>query len=398
MLLNKCERRKKNMTENSIICNFINDNGDSWREVLCEQYPSVKMKEEYPLAIFNYGIEADFADPLIQEARGIIINVKTKDVVCFPFRKFGKWDEYYADTIDWSSARVQEKLDGSIIKLWWNDITKEWQFSTNSTINAKDAHIHLDDDTNFLDIIKMAVNYGDIPFETLDKTCTYIFELESPYTKVVIPHTITKLIHIGTRSNITGKEFSVDIGIEKPEEYSLGSLEQCLQAIDSFCTKNGKDGKISGIEHEGFVVVDKYYNRIKIKGRIYMILHSLTECPKRTKDILIEMLWNNEISIIGMISQVPEYSTLIKYYDFKLDELRTNAANIVHFARRIYKMSDNNRKEVALNIKDCELSAVGFRSLDNCMTSDDILLQFGFSQIAKLIPTYQPLEFIYKHN
>ena len=386
------------MTENSIICNFINDNGDSWREVLCEQYPSVKMIEEYPLAIFNYGIDADFTDPLIQEARGIIINVKTKDVVCFPFRKFGKWDEYYADTIDWSSARVQEKLDGSIIKLWWNDITEEWQFSTNSTINAKDAPIHLDDDVNFLDIIKMAVNYEDIPFNTLDKTCTYIFELESPYTKVVIPYNITKLIHTGTRNNITGKEFSADIGIEKPDEYALCTLEQCLQVIDSFCTKNTEDGKISGIEHEGFVVVDKYYNRIKIKGVIYMILHSLTSCPKRTKETLVEMLWNDNISITDIITQVPEYSTLVKYYDFKLDELRTNAANIVNFARRIYTVSNKNRKEVALNIKDYNLSAVGFRSLDNTKTSDEILLEFGFSNIAKFIPTYQPLEFVYNRD
>ena len=41
----------------------------------------LKVKIELPLAIFNYGIEADFTNPVVQEARGIIINLDTLDVV-----------------------------------------------------------------------------------------------------------------------------------------------------------------------------------------------------------------------------------------------------------------------------------------------------------------------------
>lgn len=110
---------------------------ENWRELLDEL--GIAIRGEYPFAIFNYGIGCDFSDPIVQEARGIIIDLENLDVVCWPFRKFGNYNESYADNIDWSTARVQEKIDGSIVKLWWNKVDGKWQFSTNSIINAKDA-------------------------------------------------------------------------------------------------------------------------------------------------------------------------------------------------------------------------------------------------------------------
>lgn len=84
----------------------------------------VNIREEYPFVIFNYGIECDFSNPIVQEARGIIIDLENLDVVCWPFRKFGNYNESYADNIDWPTARVQEKIDGSIVKLWWNKVKR----------------------------------------------------------------------------------------------------------------------------------------------------------------------------------------------------------------------------------------------------------------------------------
>lgn len=379
-----------------MICKFINDNGVHWRERLLEEYPDISVKESAPFAIFNYGITSNFSNPMVQEARGIIINVETCDVVCFPFRKFGKYDESYADTIDWKSVRVQEKLDGSIVKLWWNTETLKWEWSTNSMIYAKDAHIHLDDSVSFLDIIKMATNFEDIPFDTLDKSCTYIFELLSPHTQVVIHHDDTSLVHIGTRSNITGEEYCVDIGISHPIEYPLNSLESCIEFVDRFCCGfHEVNGRISSISHEGFVVVDKNWNRVKIKGALYMILHSLASCPNRTKESLLELIWNKNIDTTELSSNYPEYSTLIKYYDFKLDELRCDARDIVNFSRRVYHISGKSRKEVALNIKHHHLAFIGFAALDNSKSSDAILLEYGISSIAKYIPKYEKTHLSY---
>lgn len=77
------------MTKASYICNFIKDHPDNWRELLAEN--KIKVKDDESLSIFNYDIMADFSDPIVQEARGIIINRETLDVVAWPFRKFGNF-------------------------------------------------------------------------------------------------------------------------------------------------------------------------------------------------------------------------------------------------------------------------------------------------------------------
>ena len=79
------------MNYNSQLCRFISDN-ENWQKLLEEK--KIKVSTEGPLAIFNYKIECDFRDPVVQEARGIIINLDTLEVVCWPFRKFGNWNGY----------------------------------------------------------------------------------------------------------------------------------------------------------------------------------------------------------------------------------------------------------------------------------------------------------------
>jgi hypothetical protein len=104
------------MNKNSHICRFISEH-PNWERLLKEDY-FIKVRREGALAIFVYGYDCDFSNPIVQEARGIIIDTERREVVCWPFRKFGNYNESYADDIDWENARVLEKVDGSIIKLW----------------------------------------------------------------------------------------------------------------------------------------------------------------------------------------------------------------------------------------------------------------------------------------
>ena len=112
-----------------LLLSFIKNNSN-WAELLKQKFIRIKYKGD--LAIFNYdlnlaiemGGNIDFTDPLVKECRGIIIDLKNMKVVCFPFNKFGNYTEYYADNIDWNTARVQEKIDGSIVKLYYYKFTQ----------------------------------------------------------------------------------------------------------------------------------------------------------------------------------------------------------------------------------------------------------------------------------
>src|SRR3972149_10320778 len=71
----------------------------------------------YPNLIqFKYDqIASQMSEQIVQESRGIILG-ETDDweVVARPFDKFFNHGEGHARPIDWATARVQEKLDGSL--------------------------------------------------------------------------------------------------------------------------------------------------------------------------------------------------------------------------------------------------------------------------------------------
>ena len=240
------------MNHNSFICCYINEH-ENWEEELKEKH--IGISKEGNLAVFKYMVNADFSDPYVQEARGIIIDLTTLDVVCWPFRKFGNWNESYADEIDWGTAKVQEKVDGSLMKLYFYN--NEWVWATNSTIRID--NVSNPEGIAFSSLLHRAENYKDINYELLDKECTYLFELVSPDNQIVLTYSKTMLYHIGTRNNATGIESNPDIGIQKPKQYGgQKDLKYWLTTVEG--KRNATNPQM-----EGYVVVDKDYHRIKIK-------------------------------------------------------------------------------------------------------------------------------------
>lgn len=368
------------MNRYSIICNFIAQNPSNWEEIMTNDL-FIKVKKEESLAIFNYGIGCDFSNPVVQEARGIIIDLDTLEVACWPFRKFGNHTESYADTIDWSSARVLEKIDGSIIKLWFDKRASKWQFSTNSTIRAEQAPLSAFSGMCFYDVISRTQNFGSIPFDTLDKDTTYIFELVSPETEIVIKYPTPMLYHIGTRSNITGAESEVDIGMPKPRSFALSSLNDCIKASIEL-----NQGDV--VDSEGFVVVDKDYHRVKVKSPEYFALHRLKTMDTVSKRDAIEMILAKSDDIDKICSANEALIPLFKFYEFKLAELKLQADKIGVLARSLLREYDGDRGAVARVITKHPLSSFGFLALDKNASGGELLLASDVNRIARLIPDY----------
>lgn len=372
----------------SKLCCFISEH-NNWRDILRENY-KITVKEEYPLAIFNYGVDCDFSDPIVQEARGIIINLENLEVVCWPFRKFGNYNESYADKIDWDSARVQDKIDGSIIKLWWNTMTGKWQFSTNGTINADTALANQMTQETFLDVIRKADNYNEIVLRlsNLSKDYTFIFELVSPETQVIVKYPKPHLYHIGTKINIIGAEVDLDIDIEKPKEYPLKRLDDCLKAVNEL--NKSDDGQVHGVKKEGFVVVDGNWNRIKIKSPDYLMLHRMSSNANFSKERIVGMIRDGIVSIQDICDDFPNFAHYFKFYDFKISELEYQTKVFCDLTDKIYEEYSHERKTVANIIKKHRLAGLGFKHLDSGKSGDELLSEMSISQYCRFIPDYQP--------
>lgn len=382
------------MTQNSYICQIIAENPE-WRDVITAK--AIKIKESGSYAIFNYitfptvsteaedgntiKIACDFNDPVVQESRGIIIDTEKAEVVCWPFRKFGNWQESYVDPIDWNTARVQEKVDGSIVKLWFDKKQNAWTWSTNSVIDANEAEIV--PGVSYFHGISHTPEYRQIPFDKLDHDCTYIFEFITDLHRIVVKHTMSGLIHTGTRSNVTGEEFNIDIGIKKPKEYPLHSLDDCVKAAEAL------NIDASNVTDEGYVVVDAQWHRIKIKSPQYVYAHHMISEYTLTKKNVCEVILNAPEQIDELIRINSDAERVIRYYQWQLAEYKFKANAEINKARALYEEFEHDRGAVAKEIKKNKKWAwFGFKGIGNQLTADDMLPMMSISNILKDIPDY----------
>lgn len=276
------------------IVKFMREHPD-WEALIAEEpyYLKTSWDGNYCLIKYNQ-LASDFSNKMVRECRGIIFYAEedgTMTPVCVPFFKFGNYGEGYADEIDWSSAKVQEKIDGSLIKIWWH---QGWHISTNNTIDASKAVTWVEG-ISFKDKVAEALSKVtgiETFFETLHPDYTYIFELVSPETRVVIPYDETKLYYLGCRNNLTFEEnwkrgwmdCCVEFGMARPREYNLFSLKDCI----AYTQGMSKD-------EEGFVVVDADWHRVKIKSPEYLIAHKLRNNNVITLKNVVTMIMNDTV-------------------------------------------------------------------------------------------------------
>ena len=85
-------------------------NNQNWREILSESPYNITIKDDGDFTLLKYSqIDSDFNNEIVRECRGLIID-KNFNPVCVPFYKFGNYGESYADNIDWTTAKVEEKI------------------------------------------------------------------------------------------------------------------------------------------------------------------------------------------------------------------------------------------------------------------------------------------------
>lgn len=362
---------------------FIIAHHTEWPILLTRAPYNLKYKIDGNLIIFNYSqIESDFSNPIVQEARGIIFNMKTGEVVCRPMSKFFNYGEENAATIDWDSAVVREKVDGSLMKLWWNDEVHAWWISTNGTIDASKApmnSIHFED---FADMFHEAAYYSNlypISSYSLDINYTYMFEMVSPENRIVVHYPRTELYYLGRRNNITGEEILSNDDphlshMKRPRVFSLSSLEDCIKAAEALPADN-----------EGYVVNDKFMNRVKIKSPWYITAHYLRNNGIVTSERILDIILSNEVEEV--LTYAPELGKDIALMQSKMQKWYRVFRNA---PEELYNsgMLDCTRKEIALYILghfNKQVQGYLFKWVDRGMTVDEYLGEFTAAKWNKLI-------------
>lgn len=317
---------------------FIKNHPTDWRQVISAAPYNIKIKEDNGKILLKYNqlaADTDWYSPLVKECRGIILDAKTNEVICHAFDRFYNYGEPYAADIDWDSVTATEKIDGSIIKIYY-DKENNICISTNGSINAFKAPISSfvggQGDTTFGDkvlkcLIRAFKSYDYSSAESafvkeLKAGNTAIFELVSPDNQVVIYYDTDELYYLGSRNVKTNEEYRSEFMskiFKTPTLYNIAdmSIKEILAFVDSM---KGK---------EGIVVCDKYYNRVKIKNAEYLLRHRTMK--SFTDGDVLDIVLSGESS--EWAATVPKFQERITEMKKTYDKIMENLEQITSTAK-----------------------------------------------------------------
>lgn len=279
---------------------------ENWRELLSTAPYNLKISEDDGFVLFKYNqISSDFSQEICKEARGLILDSTDNfRVVRMAFRKFFNIDENYAAHIDWDTAVASEKIDGSIMSVWY--ARDKWHLSTNATIDAFKAPISgVGPYKIFGDLFESVCPMST--FTYFDKNKCITFELVSPYTRVVIDYPKTQVYVLSIRNMSTLEEYSLDYlqvwadanAFATPQVYYLNNQSDYRKLVEDM-----PEG------HEGIVVRDANSNRVKIKTLLYFQMHRARNNGVLTLERAVGLILANDHA--EFLSYFPEYTN---YFD-----------------------------------------------------------------------------------
>jgi hypothetical protein len=232
----------------------------------------------------------------VQECRGLVLEKGTWNVMSLAFTKFFNSEEGNAHKIDWNTAHVLEKLDGSCIQVYFDWTTNTWFAATTGTAEGEgEVNNKMGTTFNqlFWDTVKEKYNLDS---SKLKKGFTYVFELTTPYNIVVKPHGESSATLLTVRNLDTLKELSFEeltvvaekLGVPRVKSYDLNTnnVGALMRTFENMVWHD-----------EGYVVVDANHNRIKIKNPAYVAVHHLK--GKSAEHNIMTIVKTNEIEEFG---------------------------------------------------------------------------------------------------
>lgn len=348
------------------IVEFIKSHSD-WRERLVEIPYFLRIKERGDLVMFNYTHGVSRPSEIVNEARGLILERDTWTVVRYGLYRFYNLGEEGTAQLDSNSMFATEKIDGSLIMAYYYH--GGWFWSTRSTFMASEADAG-ESGNNFQWVLDKA-HCHDLE-KDFDPDVTYVFELVSPYTQVIIPYKTTELYFLMARNNKTLEEVEGNSDWLRPKTIPITSLEQIQKYVSQF---EGKD-------FEGVVVQDKFHNRVKVKNLNWLKLHKMFNNGRLTIENVLELIRTGEY--LEFLAYFPDKKS---YFDRVLDWYQEVYAFATMQDECDYKTKYPNKKNFALWVNavvEPRYRALYFKAYDgkavewlNTLTSVQFTRMFG---------------------
>lgn len=371
------------------IVKFIHEHKD-WETLLSNAPYNLKINWDDGFVLFKYNqINSDFNEKICREARGLILDSTDNfKVVRFAFEKFFNIGESYAAHIDWDTAVASEKIDGSIMSVWY--ARDKWHLSTNATIDAFKAPISgVGPYKTFGDLFESVLPLSTFVGNRYENIC-WTFELVSPYNKVVIDYPETKVYLLSVRFMNSLAELDYDrisfyagkLGVAYPQFYYMNDEAGFRKLVEDM-----PEG------HEGIVVRDQYNERVKIKTLLYFQMHKAKNNGVITLERIVDLIRANDH--YEFLSYFPEYTDVFNHVKHQLDTVDARKEKIVQDVN-LWKMENKDvyeqdarmaRKWFAQDVAKSQYTTLYFAAYDNhlnetitSMRTDQLIRAFNIKE------------------
>lgn len=254
----------------------------------------------------NYDqIESREDDPLAQECRGLILRPTELQgsidvarplgdtiVLARPFDRFFNYGQAAAAEVDFDhpATSFYEKMDGTLCIVYFDDVKNEWHVATRS---IPEANLPVDGfgDHTFRTLFEKALletvgkDFATWTSAQLFRDTTYMFELTTPANRIVVEYEGYGITLLAARKTATGKELRpafVQAQVKTPtaDRYRFGSVTELVEFVSS------RDPT----KHEGIVVCDQHFRRIKVKNAGYLALNKVRDSVLKSPRGLVELI------------------------------------------------------------------------------------------------------------
>lgn len=201
-----------------------------------------------------------------------------------PFLKsFGYTPTYTLDDLpkdfNFENCRFFESYEGTLLRLFYNDINERWYLSTHRKLDASNSFWGSQETfgNRFNKIIKTE------DYDKLDKNYHYMFLMTpNENNRIVCTENLNRVIHVGTYDKNFNLSYDYDVMVPRPNEFIFNNLEEFKLAVESINIRSLQGIIISNIKTQtNYKILNSEYKKLSdIRGNTASIKFRYLELRK----------------------------------------------------------------------------------------------------------------------
>lgn len=306
------------------------------------------------LVILNYdSLNSNKCEELVQECRGLILQLNTWNIVAYPFYRFFNYYEQHCNNIanfNFVGAIALEKLDGSMITLfYWKD---KWFIATRNDIGGQNKN---NQGQQYDQLFEKSIppNF----YNHLNTNWTYIFELTAPDNRVIKCYNDRSVNLLAIRDEkyhelplSVVQQYGQELNVKTPTVYQFNDLNDLRNLVSTF---DATDEGIVCVDYSSYCSDGMSFKRIKVKNPSYLAIANIKGGASIKNFITLVLRGESD----EFLTYYPQYKNIINQIEQKYKHWINKFNEELNYAKTCF---DLDNKDFANHIQYCKFKSILF--------------------------------------